>query len=229
MSRRRRPGLAPSLFPFLAVLVCTLGTLILLLALVTKDAEESAKQEAQQKRTEVLHKIAKAADDEKWRADELSNVRDRQTAVLEERRSELAHVEDHLRRVKAQLESLQAEVRTAFVDDGDEDKLKAEIADLQARIDEKSEELDERKKERSTKRPRVAIMPHRGPNGTQRRPIYLECVGDSIILQPEGVRVTINELRGPTGPGNPLDAALRAIRNYWESQGANSSSPLILY
>ena len=31
MSRRRRQGLSPSLFPFLAVLVCTLGTLILLL------------------------------------------------------------------------------------------------------------------------------------------------------------------------------------------------------
>ncbi len=34
MSGRRRKTLSPTLFPFLAVLVCTLGTLILLLALV---------------------------------------------------------------------------------------------------------------------------------------------------------------------------------------------------
>jgi hypothetical protein len=36
MSGRRRPGLAPNLFPFLAVLICTLGTLILMLAMVAR-------------------------------------------------------------------------------------------------------------------------------------------------------------------------------------------------
>ena len=42
---RRRPGLSPSLFPFLAVLVCTLGTLILLLALVAQNATDAAEQQ----------------------------------------------------------------------------------------------------------------------------------------------------------------------------------------
>ena len=46
MSRRDRKGLSPSLFPFLAVLVCTLGTLILLLALVAQNATNAAEQTA---------------------------------------------------------------------------------------------------------------------------------------------------------------------------------------
>ena len=46
MSRRDRQGLSPSLFPFLAVLVCTLGTLILLLALVAQNATDSAQHAA---------------------------------------------------------------------------------------------------------------------------------------------------------------------------------------
>ena len=171
MSRRRRPGLAPSLFPFLAVLVCTLGTLILLLALVAKDAEERSEQVAKAEREEKLREIAEAAQQEQWRSQELQEVRDQQTAVLEERRSELAHVEDHLRRVRQQLENLQSEVRTAFVDDTDEEKLKAEIAELAEKIEQEKEDLEKRKQDKTGKPPRVAIMPHRGPNGTQRRPI----------------------------------------------------------
>ncbi len=225
MSRRRRPGLAPSLFPFLAVLVCTLGTLILLLALVAKDAKESAEQVAQQQRQEMLQEVTEVAQQERWRAEELQNVRDQQTQVLEERRSELAHVEDHLRRVKRQLEALQSEIRSALVEDTDEAELKSKIEELTAEIEDKKESLEDLKERNAGRRPRVAIMPHRGPNGTQRRPIYLECSANQIVLQPEGVRITIDELRGPTGPGNPLDAALRTIRNYWESQGTSGSEP----
>ena len=50
MSRRRREGLSPSLFPFLAVLVCTLGTLILFLALVAQNATDAAEQNSRAER-----------------------------------------------------------------------------------------------------------------------------------------------------------------------------------
>ena len=48
MSRRplRSQDASPSLFPFLAVLVCTLGTLILLLALVAQNATQTAQRNA---------------------------------------------------------------------------------------------------------------------------------------------------------------------------------------
>ena len=55
-----------------------------------------------------------------------------------------------------------------------------------------------------------SVVPYDGPNGTRRRPIYIECLADAVVLQPEGVRLSEADFEGPLGPGNPLAAALRA-------------------
>lgn len=55
MSGRRRKTLSPTLFPFLAVLVCTLGTLILLLALVAQNTSDAAQQIAETAAQEPTH------------------------------------------------------------------------------------------------------------------------------------------------------------------------------
>jgi len=55
MTRRNRQDLAPSLFPFLAVLICTLGTLILLLALLVQKSADLAEQTS---REELARKTA---------------------------------------------------------------------------------------------------------------------------------------------------------------------------
>jgi hypothetical protein len=62
MSRRRRQGLSPSLFPFLAVLVCTLGTLILFLALVAQNATTAAERSAEAKRVAQAKLLAAEAE-----------------------------------------------------------------------------------------------------------------------------------------------------------------------
>ncbi len=59
-----------------------------------------------------------------------------------------------------------------------------------------------------------AVIPYEGPNQTHRRPIYLECCADAVILQPEGIELTEEDFDGPMGPGNPLAATLRAVREY---------------
>ena len=44
-------------------------------------------------------------------------------------------------------------------------------------------------KSKLAKRPTsYAIVPYDGPNGTHRRPIYIECTAQGVILQPEGDR-----------------------------------------
>ncbi len=64
-------------------------------------------------------------------------------------------------------------------------------------------------------RPRsYAVVPYEGPNQTRRRPIYLECRADAVVMQPEGIRLTEADFEGPMGPGNPLAAALRAAREH---------------
>ena len=59
-----------------------------------------------------------------------------------------------------------------------------------------------------------AVVPYEGPNGTFRRPIYIECIKNELVLQPEGVRLTADDLRPPIGPGNPLASVLRAGREH---------------
>ena len=87
MSRRNR-GLSPTLFPFLAVLVCTLGTLILLLALVAQNATANASAktsaanepnhspELSSKQVEQLHR------EETFKLDALIQIREAQTLDL---------------------------------------------------------------------------------------------------------------------------------------------------
>ncbi len=75
-----------------------------------------------------------------------------------------------------------------------------------------------------------AIVPYEGPNGTLRRPMYIECCDAGIILQPEGVVLTAEDFRGTLGPGNPLAAAMRAAREYLmrNQRGSGEPYPLLL-
>ena len=222
MSGRRRTSLSPSLFPFLAVLVCTLGTLILLLALVAQKAEQTAQQIAEaQDQTDV---DALAAE-QQWRLEQLTLIRGKQTGELEKRRSELAHVEDHLRRLREQLQQLQAETAAAANPTDVTTDRQAELDALRQQIEREKERVAQLRQQAPSKRPRVVIVPHKGPNGTERRPVYVECTADGIFLRPEDARIAALQLDGPLGPGNPLDAALRAVRGYWQQHDPKAPPP----
>ena len=225
MSRRRR-GLSPTLFPFLAVLVCTLGTLILLLALVTRKAEHQARRDATVKVTATLQAAEDVAD---WQRDSLLEIRQKQTADLETRRSQLAHIEDHLRRLDQELRLMTDKI-VASQSKMNVTELENEVKRLQEKAISLQAEIDQKKDARPNGElpPRVAILPYRGANGTQRRPIYIECVHDQIVIQPEGVRIAMEALRGPMGPGNPLDAALRAARVHWQAVEPSPPYPLLV-
>ena len=119
MSRRDRKGLSPSLFPFLAVLVCTLGTLILLLALVaqnaTNAAEHTARNEASKMipppRSSLLANNAESMLKEQiFRVEELVSFREEQTAELGERRDALTYYEEQLASARERLLELNDEI-----------------------------------------------------------------------------------------------------------------------
>jgi uncharacterized protein YoxC len=225
MSRRRRV-LSLSLFPFLAVLVCTMGTLILLLALVTRDAKKQAKISATAKAEAAAQAAVEVRD---WQRDQLLAIRQKQTEDLERRRSQLAHVEDHLQRLDQELRALTDRI-VASKDENSVTEFEKEIAQLQAKAKELQSKAEQNKAAADSNEPppRVAILPYRGPNGTVRRPIYVECVGDFVVIQPEGVKLPMKVLRGPLGPGNPLDAALRAARLHWQQFEPTPPYPLLV-
>lgn len=256
---RRRAGISPSLFPFLAVLICTLGTLILMLALVAQDAKKAASAAIEQEQQDKLAAAAKTKDtavrlasssgdasaqlsasaagqmisQEQFRVNELVSYRDQQTADLEKKRDEIAQVEAHMRKIKEKLVALNTEVETAMTStekpateiDTEEQTLllvKAEAEKLRAEI----KELES--SERGSK-PRVVIVPHRGPNGTQRRPVYVICDAEGLKVMPEGVRITKAQALAATETdsplSNPLGSALGVARRFSMQQYGDKEPP----
>ncbi len=228
--RRQRDALAPSLFPFLAVLLCTMGSLVLILMLIVSQAQTQAHdiaREAVEKREEVESLAAQAIRTYEEQLDE-------QQLQLEKRRLALQHFESHIVELSKELESLQQTAqrlqdKTFATIDAQEYQDK--LSDLEQQLVDAEEELSRLLKNPDRKKPVFAIVPYQGPNGTHRRPIYLECTASGLTIQPEGVALSLASLRPPHGPGNPLDAALRTIRSeYRPASGAinQNAYPLLL-
>jgi hypothetical protein len=228
MKRRVRPDNAAkfSLFPFLAVLLCVMGALIVLLIVIAQRTHDRATQQVVA--TEDAEKLREAREELAWRLDVVRKSRDDTAAQLAQQRADLSHVEDHARRLREQYHALQQAARDM------EDSLNApsaasreiddQLAAIRMRMDEVKELLNA-KKLTPQAAAGYAIIPYEGPNGTQRRPMYIECCEDGIILQPEGVVLTASDFEGPLGPGNPLAASMRAAREYLYKRRAAGGDP----
>jgi hypothetical protein len=224
MSRTRQaiPGL--SLFPFLAVLLSTMGILVLLLFLSIRMAARSAELErnrapaaevvAELQQLEAESSLANIRlagwEEVRQRLNErLQNSRIRQNSLLEqldELKAELLDMERQAAAVQpesraghaAELESLQREAES----------LRAAIAGAAAKPD-----ADPAGSQQAAVM--YNLVPTQSPGGTMRRPIYVECTGSAVVLQPLGIHLNAEDFVEPDVPGNPLDAALGEIRDYW--------------
>jgi hypothetical protein len=218
--RAARSGPSISLFPFLAVLICTMGALVPLLLAMTRVARHQAESEALAKAAAeaVQHetKLRTEREDVLWRIEQLKKCRRQTESQLAGARLELGHLEDHSRRLKAQLERYENTVRDLEnIENSDRRKQGESEADLQRVRDQiatTQQRVGETRREAANRNRSYAVVPYEGPNQTRRRPIYLECCADAVVLQPEGIRLTPADFEGPMGPGNPLAAALRAAR-----------------
>ncbi|HOP77993.1 MAG TPA: hypothetical protein PLD05_10905 [Thermogutta sp.] len=215
-----------SLFPFLAVLICTMGVLILLLVILVRQARLKALAQAQASSNPASQKevsspiptedeLKRWEEDLAWQEEQLRTAREKTQAQLTEARLILGHIEDSIRTFRQELQSLQE--RLQRLNEVTNESGSVSIAELENHLHELHEAAQSLKaqveaKEHQRRRKSYAIIPYQGKFGTARRPIYLECRGDGILLQPEGIRFTVQDFLGPLGPGNPLDAALRAIR-----------------
>lgn len=211
-SKRRSDNTAPALFPFLAVLLCTIGALVLILVITVTNSHASARRDAELAMTEVND----TSDIMEVVSDELAAQRENLKTKVERRRRDLADIEDHIIRLKKNLEQLADKIVRIQSETSKSESSMAEkaekVAELRKEIDAKKldliNEIDKQKK----RKPAFSVIPYVGTNGTSRRPVYLECTKDGVIVQPEGLLISLNDLKPPLGPGNPLDAALRVLR-----------------
>ncbi len=221
-TRRAAPRF--SLFPFLAVLICTMGALMLLLLFVTRQARLQAGKEAAAKNAERQSSISAEMEMVEWRVEQLKTSRKATEEQLAEARLELGHIEDHGRRLRGQFQELTEQAKKAaeeglkagrFVAAGEEElrQVEGQVAEAQQRLAQAQQTVARRPKS-------YAIVPYDGTKGTRRRPIYIECRSDFVVMQPEGIEFTEADFDEPLGPGNPLAAAIRAAREEMLRQGS---------
>ena len=237
MRRRvRKQAVGVALFPFLAVLICTMGALVVLLVLLVQqakvDAETLIAQQARSREVsqEVLREQQLALEDAQWRREVLEQQRQEKQQELADRRLELSHIEDHIRRLEASAEKLMGRLKE--LDEGqasgdtDLTPLQAQLKELQSAIADKQQQLEAKRAHLSQVERSYTLVPYEGRHGTRRVPLYIECVSEGVILQPEELLLTAADFDGPTGSGNPLDAALRAKREYLaKASGGTSGEP----
>jgi len=226
MSRKPRRGddYAPAMFPFLAVLLCTIGALVLILVISVVHSHASAKRDMDNELQPRLDEAQEESDYLHSISDELSSRREKVKREIERRRRELEHVEDHMLRLQRELEGLLQQAERMADSSGQDETARAareaKIDELRRAIEDKERELTEEIERQKNRKPAFSIIPYDGPNGTTRRPVYLECRADGLLIQPEGIRISIQDLQPPYGPGNPVDAALRVLRTAYQQRDA---------
>jgi hypothetical protein len=230
MSGRKRRGdqLAPALFPFMAVLLCLIGALVLILSITVTNSHASARKEAELAFAEVegQENLAESV------SEGLLETREASKEEIEKRREALQYIEDHLRRLREEYADIRSKLRrlesNEFIAQNENDALQKQSDALKNQIDAKQVELAAQVEALKKKKPAFAIVPYSGRNGTSRRPIYLECRADGVVIQPEGVVIAPKDMF-PPGPSNPLASALRMLRNRYEesdrAQGFASQAP----
>ena len=224
MSKRSRGNdYAPSTFPFLAVLLCVIGALILLLVINVTNSRASAKKQVQGELSEAIEEAKEQSDYLVSISEELRARREQVKNQIESRRRELARTEDHIKRLQEQLDESMARLESLHertADHSESIDSQSQIEQLKSKLDQERKNLAEKLQDRKDQTPAFSIIPYEGANRTTRRPVYLECTERGVVIQPEGILVSMEELGPPHGPGNPLDAALRVLRNAYQARDA---------
>jgi hypothetical protein len=234
MSRKRRKSSSPvQLFPFLAVLVSTMGALILLLLAFNRQATEQAIAAA-------VGLLAQRTNDEEAslaqrRQDLLADLASLRDRLADARRDEqhvdraLVEADGRRRADQSRADAVRrdlTEIRTART------RSETEIAALRQQI----AALEAAKARAATQqqpnaREFVPVV-HPGANGTSRKPIYIECTADAVMLQPEQIAIPLTALANGAA-AEAFAGAIRALAAHYQERERPASQdaqpyPLLL-
>jgi hypothetical protein len=252
MNRRKASDAGGSVlsFTFLDVLMCTMGSLLLLLVLFGVIVKKSTRARREGEDVTISLAALNAPDAPAQAAappappaadiaaveemsQQLAKLRKEQAEIerirgeASQRRLEeqdrIAHVEDHERRLEHELAQLHITLEVLEATEQkqtvDQEQAEAEVARLKELIAETESRLDKMRKA-DTGQKSYAIVPYKGANGTFRRPVFVECTADAVTIQPEGIKLTVEDFDGPLRSGNPLAAAIRAAHEELNGRAA---------
>ncbi len=233
--RRSSTGDEVTLFPFLAVLICTMGSLIVLLVVMVQQAKATAanrtreRAQRQQVVADEAGEIQVQVEDLRWRIEVMQVSRQKTADDLRTRETELSYLEDEIRQLRGRLDraAQEAEQIAQLAERESDDQVSArEQRDrLREQLDYAREALAQARRQFKDGQHSYALVPYHGNSGTRRRPIYIECTSDRVILQPEGVELFGEDFREPLTDDNVLASALRAQREYFADATRNRDDP----
>lgn len=216
---RSRKALKPDTFPFLAVLLCAMGSLIFLLLVIDRQAKVVA-------RTKALRAVSRQSDEQKKlaaerqaeferRRRELHALLAREQEELQDKaravrgREELSSKELEAEQVRGRelRQRLDAERRRLLAAQGElttrrarvgkavqeTEASKGRLARQAAELEQLEQALLALKELRRRERQTYSLVPYRGKRGDSRRPLYLECTPGTLIFHPDGLT-----LNGPS-------------------------------
>jgi hypothetical protein len=197
---------AISLFPFLAVLLCTMGALIVVLVVLNRQSRLQAATLAAGRTSHSPTNDELRAEEElqrealAWQLGHLRESRDKTQVDLDHARLRLSGVEEHRRNLEARLAELKREASRLEALNGDGDPAAAardELVQINRAVEAAQKELDEARRRVGKQTQTYSVVPYEGPNRTARRPIYIECCDDRVIIQPEGIVLAASDFAGP--------------------------------
>ncbi len=209
--KRRRHTLQVSTFPFLAVLLCAMGSLILLLLVIdrrakvvmrakalaairqmeTEDAKDSAARASEwEQRRRALHEQLQR---QKQGLDTQSASLDRQlTDAAREIQTEQAQTLALGSQLQAEKENLMRVEKAVAsgVHEANQKKEQSEAASkeltrLSTELIKLEQTLEDLKTLRQRQQQTYSLVLYRGRRGDNRRPIYLECAATSLVFHPD--------------------------------------------
>ena len=209
--RRPRSRLEVSTFPFLAVLLCVMGSLLLLLFIMDRRAKIAAQYrvteelQARQTRTRA-EEDARQAEWEKAKQALHQTLLDQQNQLLieanalQQNQSETAknvalvqarHVSLDLQRkeeldkigaIQLEIESRRARFQQIAKK---ETESKAELIEAARELADLEQAFRHLKALKHREKDVYSVVPYRGKRGDARPPIYVECVRDGVLFHPE--------------------------------------------
>jgi hypothetical protein len=211
--KRRRQVLQVSTFPFLAVLLCAMGSLILLLLVIDRRARVVARAKAIQAAARVAEENTKAVEARKaeWErrrralhallAQEDERLQDQLKAVdhrvrtsasdVQSERAGLGTLEEHLQSERARLSqaraALAARQKAAAQTDHQSEEARNELRRLTEEVNALEQTLQDLERLRRRDQQTYSLVPYHGRRGENRKPIYVECTAGALIFHPERV------------------------------------------
>ncbi|MDR0870987.1 MAG: hypothetical protein LBN39_09365, partial [Planctomycetaceae bacterium] len=218
-----------TLFPFLAVLLCTMGALIMLLVLIARNVQAGNAQENYGREdvfpasavdtTEQLAQLDEGIEEAKWFQENFQTTKKENLEKLTEAKTRLSLAEKETQKVQDEIKRLmylEQEIgKTEKLNVNGITALRNTVEQRKETLNKETLELAELQKKAGEDAKSYAIIPYRGKSGTHRRPIYIECRNNKVIIQPEGVELYESDFQLSDRPDNPFDAVLRVIRQYY--------------